>query len=69
MATVADPAPGHTTGGLLFDGVATPEGGRLRPDTGWPGLGPELRWADAEPYRVYGSPQVRRAGRRGVRSR
>ncbi len=40
--------------GLLFDGVLSPEGGALRPDTSRPGLGLDVRWADAEPYRVYG---------------
>lgn len=39
---------------LLFDGVPSPEGGALRPDTSRPGLGLEVRWADAEPYRVRG---------------
>ncbi|MGW0349316.1 enolase C-terminal domain-like protein [Streptomyces anthocyanicus] len=39
---------------LLFDGVPSPEGGALRPDTSRPGLGLEVRWADAEPYRVHG---------------
>ncbi|MFC8101752.1 enolase C-terminal domain-like protein [Streptomyces sp. NPDC057363] len=40
---------------LLFDGVPAPDGGALRPDTGRPGLGLEVRWADAEPYRVHGT--------------
>nr|WSZ21006.1 mandelate racemase [Streptomyces canus] len=40
---------------LLFDGALSPDGGALRPDTGRPGLGLEVRWADAEPYRVYGT--------------
>ena len=40
---------------MLFDGTLTPEGGELRPDPGRAGLGLEVRWADAEPYRVYGS--------------
>ncbi|MBQ0889140.1 mandelate racemase [Streptomyces sp. RM72] len=39
---------------LLFDGVLSPQGGALRPDTSRPGLGLDVRWADAEPYRVYG---------------
>jgi L-alanine-DL-glutamate epimerase-like enolase superfamily enzyme len=41
--------------GLLFDGTLSPSGGALRPDTGRPGLGLEVKWADAEPYRVYGA--------------
>ncbi|MFE9103809.1 enolase C-terminal domain-like protein [Actinomadura geliboluensis] len=40
---------------LLFDGNPGPVDGALRPDTGRPGLGLEVRWDDAEPYRVYGS--------------
>ncbi|WP_324788463.1 enolase C-terminal domain-like protein [Streptomyces sp. H51] len=40
---------------LLFDGTLAPEGGALRPDPGRPGLGLEVKWADAEPYRVYGA--------------
>ncbi|CAL9344061.1 enolase C-terminal domain-like protein [Streptomyces sp. enrichment culture] len=40
---------------LLFDGTLPPEDGALRPDTGRPGLGLEVRWADAEPYRVHGT--------------
>lgn len=40
---------------LLLDGALSPEGGALRPDTGRPGLGLEVKWADAEPYRVYGT--------------
>jgi L-alanine-DL-glutamate epimerase-like enolase superfamily enzyme len=40
---------------LLFDGTLSPAGGALRPDTGRPGLGLDVKWADAEPYRVYGS--------------
>nr|WP_234319134.1 MULTISPECIES: enolase C-terminal domain-like protein [Streptomyces] len=38
---------------LLFDGILSPEGGALRPDLTRPGLGLEIKWADAEPYRVY----------------
>ncbi len=41
--------------GIAFDGVPGPEGGALRPDPGRPGLGLDVRWADLEPYRVYGS--------------
>ncbi|MGW0712700.1 enolase C-terminal domain-like protein [Streptomyces sp. NPDC002643] len=40
---------------LLFDGALSPDAGALRPDTGRPGLGLDVRWADAEPYRVYGT--------------
>jgi L-alanine-DL-glutamate epimerase-like enolase superfamily enzyme len=40
---------------LLFDGTLPPDGGALRPDPGRPGLGLDVRWADAEPYRVYGT--------------
>ncbi|MGV9700082.1 enolase C-terminal domain-like protein [Streptomyces sp. NPDC003470] len=40
---------------LLFDGTLPPVGGALRPDTGRPGLGLDVRWADAEPYRVHGT--------------
>ncbi|MFI2413839.1 enolase C-terminal domain-like protein [Streptomyces sp. NPDC018947] len=40
---------------LLFDGTPTPAGGALRPDTGRPGLGLDVRWADAEPFRVHGT--------------
>jgi L-alanine-DL-glutamate epimerase-like enolase superfamily enzyme len=35
---------------LLFEGVPEPEGGALRPDRSRPGLGLELRRADAERY-------------------
>jgi hypothetical protein len=37
---------------MLFDGVLEPEGGRLVPDAARPGLGLELRRADAEAYAV-----------------
>lgn len=40
---------------LLFDGTLTPGDGALRPDTARPGLGLDVKWADAEPYRVYGA--------------
>jgi L-alanine-DL-glutamate epimerase-like enolase superfamily enzyme len=40
---------------LLFDGTLSPEGGALRPEPERPGLGLEVRWADAEPYRIFGS--------------
>jgi len=38
--------------GLLFDGALAATGGSLTPDTGRPGIGMELKHADAEPYRV-----------------
>ncbi|MEU2355506.1 enolase C-terminal domain-like protein [Streptomyces misionensis] len=41
---------------LLFDGTLSPDGGALRPDTSRPGLGLEIKWPDAERYRVYGRP-------------
>ncbi|TYB47012.1 mandelate racemase [Actinomadura chibensis] len=44
--------------GLLFDGTLRPDGGALRPAADRPGLGLDVRWDDAEPYRVWG----RRAG-------
>jgi L-alanine-DL-glutamate epimerase-like enolase superfamily enzyme len=37
---------------LLFDGVLEPRDGTLRPDAGRPGLGIELKHADAEEFRV-----------------
>ncbi len=36
---------------ILFDGVLEPHGGVLRPDPGRPGMGLELKRADAERYR------------------
>jgi L-alanine-DL-glutamate epimerase-like enolase superfamily enzyme len=39
---------------LLFDGVPQPAGGALRPDPDRPGLGLDVTWAGAEPYRVDG---------------
>lgn len=36
---------------MFFDGTLDPEGGVLTPEPGRPGLGLELRSADAEPYR------------------
>ncbi|MER6524033.1 enolase C-terminal domain-like protein [Streptomyces sp. NPDC001508] len=40
---------------LIFDGTLAPDGGALRPDTGRPGHGLEVKWPDAERYRVYGT--------------
>ncbi|MEU6537095.1 enolase C-terminal domain-like protein [Streptomyces sp. NPDC047000] len=40
---------------LLLDGTLSPDGGVLRPDTGRPGLGLDVKWADAERYRVWGT--------------
>jgi len=37
---------------LLFDGVAEPTGGVLRPDPSRPGCGLELKTADADGYRI-----------------
>ncbi|HEX6471773.1 MAG TPA: enolase C-terminal domain-like protein [Streptosporangiaceae bacterium] len=39
---------------LLFDGVPAQRGGALRPDRTTAGLGLDVKWADAEPYRAYG---------------
>ena len=36
---------------MFFDGALDPEGGRLTPDPGRPGLGLTLRAADADPFR------------------
>ncbi|MEO7125269.1 MAG: enolase C-terminal domain-like protein [Nakamurella sp.] len=38
--------------GMFFDGALDPTGGVLRPDLGRPGLGLELKHADAERFRV-----------------
>jgi L-alanine-DL-glutamate epimerase-like enolase superfamily enzyme len=38
--------------GMLLDGALAPSGGVLRPDQGRPGLGLELKAADAEPFRT-----------------
>jgi hypothetical protein len=35
---------------MLFDGFLEPENGSLRPDRARPGLGVELKHADAERY-------------------
>jgi hypothetical protein len=37
---------------MLFDGALEPRGGHLWPDTSEPGLGIELKRADAERYRI-----------------
>ena len=37
---------------MLFDGAAVPVDGALVPDLGCPGMGIELRRADAERFRV-----------------
>ncbi|MFI6808081.1 enolase C-terminal domain-like protein [Streptomyces luteogriseus] len=39
---------------LLFDGTLSSENGALSPDTGRPGLGLDVKWSEAEPYRVHG---------------
>jgi L-alanine-DL-glutamate epimerase-like enolase superfamily enzyme len=44
---------------LLFDGVLNPADGALRPDLDRPGLGLDVRWTDAEPYRSYGASRER----------
>lgn len=44
---------------MLFDGVRRPENGKIRPDLSRPGLGLEIKWADAERYRVYGTNETR----------
>jgi hypothetical protein len=36
---------------LLFDGTLDPQGGALAPDPGRPGLGLQLKTADAEHFR------------------
>lgn len=40
---------------MLFDGAIEPRDGELRPDLSRPGLGLELKKADAERYRTYGN--------------
>ena len=42
---------------VAFDGVPRPDGGALHPAPDRAGLGVEVKWADLEPYRVYGSHQ------------
>jgi L-alanine-DL-glutamate epimerase-like enolase superfamily enzyme len=44
---------------MLFDGTLTPAGGALRPDPSAPGLGLELRAADAARYQVHSSTHTR----------
>ncbi|QKG22330.1 enolase C-terminal domain-like protein [Actinomadura verrucosospora] len=39
---------------LVFDGTLGPEGGALRPAADRPGLGLDVRWPDADRYRVHG---------------
>ena len=41
--------------GLVFDGTLSPADGALVPARDRPGLGLEVRWADAEPYRIHGA--------------
>ncbi|XRQ08803.1 enolase C-terminal domain-like protein [Actinomadura welshii] len=40
---------------VVFDGTLSPAGGALRPAPDRPGLGLDVKWADAEPYRVHGA--------------
>ncbi|HEY8456490.1 MAG TPA: enolase C-terminal domain-like protein [Actinopolymorphaceae bacterium] len=40
---------------VVFDGIPTPVDGTLRPTADRPGLGLQVRWADAERYRTHGS--------------
>ncbi|OLT27723.1 mandelate racemase [Actinomadura sp. CNU-125] len=40
---------------IVFDGTLSPAGGALRPAPDRPGLGLDVKWADAEPYRVHGA--------------
>ena len=37
---------------MLFDGALSPVGGEIEPDLGRPGLGLELKEADAQGYAV-----------------
>lgn len=39
--------------GMIFDGAIKPQNGNLKPDSSRPGLGLELKSADAEPYRIF----------------
>lgn len=38
---------------MLFDGAIPPQSGQLQPDCSRPGLGLELKWADARRYQVH----------------
>ncbi|GGV39457.1 mandelate racemase [Actinomadura cremea] len=40
---------------IVFDGTLSPAGGSLRPAPDRPGLGLEVKWGDAERYRVHGA--------------
>jgi L-alanine-DL-glutamate epimerase-like enolase superfamily enzyme len=40
---------------LVFDGNLSPVDGALRPAADRPGLGLEVKWDDAERYRVHGA--------------
>jgi L-alanine-DL-glutamate epimerase-like enolase superfamily enzyme len=42
----------HRIEHMLFDGALPPDGGALRPDQHWPGLGLDFKHRDAEQYRV-----------------
>ncbi|BBZ44367.1 enolase C-terminal domain-like protein [Mycobacterium parmense] len=42
----------HRIEQMFFDGALCPDGGVLRPDRQRPGLGLEVKFGDAEPYRV-----------------
>lgn len=42
---------------VVFDGAPPIHDGALRPDPSRPGLGLDVKWPDAEPYRVYGDPR------------
>jgi hypothetical protein len=44
---------------MLFDGVLDPSDGVLRPQRDRPGMGLELRVADAAPYEEYAPPAHR----------
>lgn len=39
--------------GVSFDGAPERERGMLAPDRGRPGLGPDFKRSDADPYRIY----------------
>lgn len=40
---------------MLLDGAAVADNGFLRPDASAPGLGLAVKWADADPFAIYGS--------------